>query len=104
MHLGKALLESGAEIEEILKRKVGMQSANDVELRDGLAVSGGSSFESLIERHGVGAGRIFLAAKGAEAASGDAHVGGIDVSIDVEIRLVPMHTLADVVGDRKRVV
>src|ERR1039458_2001030 len=45
MHLGKALLESGAEIEEILKRKVGMQSANDVELRDGLAVSGGRSEE-----------------------------------------------------------
>jgi len=44
----KALLESGAEIEEILKWQIGMQSANDVELRHRLAVSGSRSLESLV--------------------------------------------------------
>ena len=97
MHLRKALLQAGAEIEKILKRQVGMQSADDVKLGDGLAVSGSRGFEGLFERHGVGAGRIFLAAKGAQAASGDANIGGIDMAIDVEISLVAMHALADVV-------
>src|SRR5580704_2467400 len=98
MHLREALLQAGAEIEEILKWQVGMQSANDVELCDGLTVSGGGGFKSFVKRHGVGAGRIFLAAEGAKAASSNADVGGIDVAVHVEIRLAAMHALPDVVG------
>ena len=98
MHLRKALLQAGAEIEEILKRQVGMQSADDVKFGDGLAVSGSGGFESFIERHGVGAGSVLLAAEGAQAAGRDANVGGIDVSVDVEIRLVAVHALANVIG------
>jgi len=98
MNLRKALFQAGAEIEEILKRQVRMQSADDVEFGDGLAVSGGGGFERLVERHGVGAGSVFLAAESAEAAGRDADIGGIDVAIDVEIRLAAMHALADVVG------
>src|SRR5579859_5714110 len=98
MHLRKALLQSGAEIEKILERQVGMESANDVEFRDRFGIAGGRSFESLFERHGVGAGRVLLAAKGAQSAGGDANVRGIDVAVDVEISLVAVHALADQVG------
>jgi len=69
-----------------------------VKFGDGLAVSGGGGFESLIERHGIRAGGVLLAAERAKAAGRNANVGGIDVPIDVEIRLVTMHALADMVG------
>ena len=98
MHLRKALLQAGAEIEEILKRQVGMQSADDVKFGDRLGVSGSRGFERLFERHGVGAGRVFLAAEGAQAAGGHANVRRIDVAVDVEIRLVAVHALAHGVG------
>jgi hypothetical protein len=55
VNLRKTLLESGAEIEEISKRQVRMQSADNVELGHRLAVSGCGSFESFVERHGIGA-------------------------------------------------
>ena len=74
-----------------------MQSTDDVELGDRLGVSGGCGFESFFQRHGVSAGRIFLASEGAEAAGGDADVGRIDVAIDVEVGLIAMHALANVV-------
>src|SRR5579863_6853880 len=98
MHLRKALLQAGTEIEEVLKRQVRMQSANDVEFSDGLGISGGGRFESLLERHGVSAGRVFLAAKGTKAAGRDTNVGGVNVAVDVEIRLVAIHALAHQVG------
>ncbi len=75
-----------------------MQAADDVKFGDGLTVSRGGGFKSFIERHGIGAGRVLLAAEGAEPARRYADVRGIDVAIDVEIRLVAMHALADVVG------
>jgi len=95
MHLRKALLQSGAEIEELLKRQVGMQSADDVKLRDGLGVAGSRGLEGLVERHGVGTGRILLAAESAQAACGDADIGRIDMAVDVEVSFVAMHALAD---------
>src|SRR5271168_4183929 len=75
-----------------------MQSSDDVKLSDRLTVSRSCGLESLLERHGIGAGRIFLAAEGAEAAGRYTDVGGVDVAIHVEIRLVAMHALADVVS------
>ena len=98
VHLRKALLQAGAQIEEILKWQIGMQAADDVELGDRLGVSGGRGLEGFFERHGVGAGRVLLAAEGAQAAGGHADVGRIDVAVDVEVRLVAVHALAHVVG------
>ncbi len=98
MHLRKTLLQAGAQIEKILEGQIGMQAADDVKLGDGLGVSRGGSFKSLIERHSVGAGRVSLAAEGAQAAGRYANVGGVDVAIDVEIRLIAMHALTDVIG------
>jgi hypothetical protein len=80
-----------------LKRKIGMEAAYNVELGNGLRVPGGGGFESFFERHGVGAGRVFFAAEGTEAAGRDADVRRIDVAVDVEIRLVAMQALAHVV-------
>ena len=94
----KSLLQARAQIQKILKRQVGMESADDVKFRDSLAVSGGGRFKRLLQGHGVGAGRIFLAAEGAEAAGRDADICWIDVAVDVEIRFVTVHSLADVVG------
>src|SRR5258708_2457588 len=74
-----------------------MQSADNMKLGDSFAVSGSRSLKSLIERHGVGAGRILLASESAQTASCDTNVGGIDVAIDIEISLIPVHTLAHMV-------
>jgi len=98
MHLRKPLFEARAEIEEILKWQVGMQPADNVEFGNCLTVSRGGCFKGFVERHGVGAGRIFLAAEGAEAAGCDANVSGIDVAIHVEIRFVAVYALAGVIG------
>ena len=98
MHLREALLQSRAEIEEILKRQVWMKASDNVEFGDGFGVSRGCGFESLVERHGVGAGRVFLAPEGAEAAGGDADIRGIDMAIDVEIGFVAMHALTNGIG------
>ncbi len=86
------------QVEEELKRKVGMQTAYDVELGDCFRVARGRGFKRLVERHGV-AGRVaLLAAKGAQLAGGHAYVGGVNVAIDVEVGQVAVHALADVVG------
>ena len=66
-----------------------------MKLRDGFAVSRGSGLESFIERHGVCARRVFLAAECAEAARSYADVRRIDVPVDVEVSLVAMHALAN---------
>ena len=75
---GKRCFRPGAEIEEILKRQVGMQSADNVELRDRLGVSGSRGLERFFESHGVGAGRIFLAAKSAQSAGRHTNIRRID--------------------------
>src|SRR5271156_1088048 len=98
VNLRKALLQPRAEVEEIVKRQIGMQSANDMKLSDRLGVARGSRFESLLKRHGVGARRILFAAEGAKAAGRDAYVRRIDVAIYVEVSLIAMHALADVIG------
>src|SRR5579864_550339 len=75
-----------------------MQAAHDVKLSNRFAVAGSSGFKRLFERHCVGAGAVFPAAKCAQTACGDADIGGIYVAIDVEISLIAMHALAHVVG------
>ncbi len=75
-----------------------MQAADNVELGDGFRIAGGGGFPCLIEGHGV-AGRVaFFASEGAQLAGRDAHVGGVDVAIDVEVGHVAMHPLAHMVG------
>src|SRR5580704_10019149 len=93
MHLREALLQAGNQVEKILKWQIGMQAADDVELRNRFAVAGGGRLEGFLEGHRISTGRILLPAKSAEAAGGNTNIRGIDVAIDVEIRLVAMHAL-----------
>jgi hypothetical protein len=97
--LRKAFLQTGNEIEKILKRQVGMQSADDVELRHRFAVSGSGGLVGLLQRHRVGARRILLSPKSAETAGRHADIRWIDMPIDIEVRLVPMQALADVIRE-----
>src|SRR6185503_1772795 len=63
MYLGKALLEPANEVQKILEWKIGMKSADNVELRYGLAVARGGRLPSLFKGHRV-TGRItFLASE-----------------------------------------
>src|SRR6266853_1806398 len=94
MYLWKALLQSRAEVEKILKGQIRMQSPDNVKLSDRFGVPRSRGLKSVLERHGVGAGRIFLAAECAESASGNAHVRRVDVPVDVEISPVAVHAFA----------
>ncbi len=75
-----------------------MQSADDVEFGDGLAPAFAGALPDLFERHGVGLGVAHALAEGAQAATGHAHVGGIDVAVDVEVGGVAVQALAHQVG------
>src|SRR5258708_22932493 len=79
MYLWKALLQSRAEVEKILKGQIRMQSPDNVKLSDSFGVPRSRGRKSVLERHGVGAGRIFLPAECAESASCNAHVRRVDV-------------------------
>src|SRR6476660_1591244 len=75
-----------------------MQAADNVELGHGFTVAGSCRLERLFKRHRVGAGRVFLSAKGAQTAGGDADVRRIDVAVYVEVSLVAMPAFAHVIG------
>src|SRR5580658_5304432 len=71
-----------------------MEAADDVKLGDRFGIPGGRDLKRLVERHGV-AGRVaLLAPEGAQLAGGYAHVGRIDVAIDVEVGHVAVQALA----------
>ncbi len=76
-----------------------MQTADDVKLGDGLAVTGSRRLIRLFQGHGVTGWIALLAAECAELAGRHADVGRIDVAIDVEVGYVAMHPLADMVGE-----
>ena len=75
-----------------------MQAAHDVELGDRLAPALAGALPHLFERHGVGLGIAHALAEGAQAATGHADVGGVDVAVHVEIGDVAVKPLAHQVG------
>ena len=79
--------------------QVGMQAADHVKFRGSLAHALLGALPDFFEGESVGAGRVGLAAKGAEFAMGHADVGGIDVAIDVEVADIAVALLANVVGE-----
>ena len=98
VHLGETLFEAADEIEEELERQIGVQAADDVEFGDGFGVAGSRGLPRLIESHGVTGGVALFAAEGAKLAGRHAHIGGVDVAIDVEVGHVAVHPLAHMVG------
>ena len=106
MHLRKALLQAGDEIQKIFKRQVGMQAPDNVKFRDRFHVTGSSRLKCFFERHRIGTRCVFFSAERAQAARRDADVSGINVAIDVEVSLIVVHALANVIGqpaDRQNV-
>ena len=97
MHLRKALFQAGDEIQEILEWQIRVKAADDMKFGHGFAIAGSSRLKRLFERHGVSAGGVLFSTESAQAARRNAHIRGIDVAIDVEIRLVAMHSLADTI-------
>ena len=98
MDAGEALLQAAQQIEVVVKRQIRMQPAHDVEFRDRFRPVLARHAEGFIQRHRVSPGRVGLAAKGAELATRHAHVGGIDMPVDVEVGAHPVHSHADVMG------
>src|ERR1039458_8624212 len=98
MHLRESLLQARDQIDIVLEWQVGVQAADNVKLRNRFAVAGSSGVPDFFQRHGVGAGGILFAAKGAQAAGGHANIGVIDMAVNVEVGDVAVHPLANVVG------
>ena len=76
-----------------------MQPADDVELRDGLAVALAGLRDALLDRHLVAAGLVDLLRPGAERAVDPAEVRRVQVPVDVVEGEVAVALLADVVGE-----
>src|SRR3954471_16685028 len=98
VHLRKALLQSGNEIEEILKRQIGMQAADDMKLGYCFTVAGSRGFKCFVEGHRVSPRRILFPSESAQPAGGYANIRRIDMAIDVEISLVAVHSFANVIS------
>ena len=98
MHLREALLEAAQHFAVPVQSQLRMQSADDVELGDGFAPALAGAMPHLFERHGVGFGIAHALAEGAQPATGHAHVGGVDVAVDVEVGHVAVQPLAHQVG------
>src|ERR1700693_2992454 len=75
-----------------------MQAANHVEFSGAFAHALFSALINFFEGEGIGAGGVVVASKSAQFAVGHAHVGGIDVPVDVEIGDVPVAFFAYVIG------
>ena len=94
VHLRKTLLQAAQHLAVPVERQLGMQTAHDVEFGDGFGPTLARDTPNLIERHGVRFRVFGSLSEGAQPATGYAHVGGIDVPVDVEIGGRAMQTLA----------
>ncbi len=99
VHGRAALLEAAHHVQEIFEGQIGMQAADHVKFGGSFAHALFGALPDFFEGEGVGAGRVGIAAEGAEFAMGHANVGGIDVAIDVEVADVAVALLANVVRE-----
>src|SRR6185437_7655588 len=99
MHMREALLQAANQVEIIIKREIGMQSADDVEFGGAFGDALRGALKDFLEGKCVSARGIGRAAKRAEFAMRDADVCGIDVAVDVEKADVAMTLLADMIGE-----
>ncbi len=98
MDVGEARLEAAQHLAIPIEGQLGMQTTHDVELGDRFGVTFARALPDLFDRHGVGFGIAHALAEGAEAATGDADIGGIDMAVDVEIGGIAVQALADQVS------
>ena len=93
VNLREALFQARYQIQEILERQIRVKSSDYVELGNGLGVTRSGSLESFFERHGVSAGRVFLASESTQTAGSYAHIGRVDVAVYVKVSLIAMEAL-----------
>ena len=91
---GKALLQAAQHLAVPFQRQFRMQPAHDVEFGDGFAPPLARAMPDFFERHGVRLGIAHALAEGAQPATGHAHVGGVDMAVDVEIGGVAVQPFA----------
>src|SRR5262249_3587140 len=84
MHLGKSLLESTQEVGEVGECQVRVESSHNVKFRNSLRVTERGMVIGFIQRHRV-AIFAWLTGKTAELTVHHAHVGRVQISVDVEI-------------------
>src|SRR5580704_13090173 len=90
----------------MVEAQIRMEAADNVKLRGAFANTLFRALVNLFKRKRVRAGRVGIAAKGAKFAMRYAHIGRIDVPVDVVIRNVAMAVLANVIrkpADRKKI-
>ncbi len=97
VHAGTALFQTSDELEKVVKGQIRVQPADDMKLRGALAHALLRSPVNLLERVRVRAGRIRVAAKGAQLAMGNADVRGIDVAVHVVVGDVAVTLFAHVI-------
>src|ERR1041384_1852243 len=81
----KPLLQSVEHFAVPVEGQLGVQPAHDMELGHRFAPAFSRAMPHLFERHGVRLGIAHALAEGAQAATGYAHIGGIDMTVDVEV-------------------
>ena len=98
MDFRETLLQAAQHLAVPIQRQLRMQAADDVELGDRFAPALARAMPHFFERPGVRLGILGALAEGAQLAAGHAHVGGIDVPVDVEPGDVAVLALAHQVG------
>src|SRR5674476_1026891 len=98
VHGGKTLLEAAEHLAEPVQGQCRVQSADDVELGDGLAPAFAGALPDLFQRHGVRLGVAHPLAERAQAATGHADIGRIDVPVDVKVGFRTVQAFAHQVG------
>ena len=99
MHARAALLQPANHLQEILKRQIRVQTADDVEFQCAFAGSLFGAGVNFFQRKIVCARRVGVAAKRAQFAVSDANICRIDVPVDIEIGDVAVSFLANVIRE-----
>ncbi len=95
VHGGAAFFQAAHQVEKIFERQVGVQATHHVEFCGAFAHALFGALVNLFKREGIRAGRVGIAAKGAQLAVRDAHVGGVDVAIYIEKAGIAVTLFAD---------
>ena len=106
VHGGAPLFQAANHFQEIFKRQIRMQPADNMKFRGAFAHTLFAALINLFERKVVGARRIGIAAKRAKLAVRHTNVSGIDVPVYVEVGNVPVTLFANVIGkpaDRQQI-
>src|SRR5258707_10732293 len=94
MHLRVALLQAAQHVAIPIERELGMEPAYNVKFSDALGVTASRALPDFLQRKGVSGGILGLLAESAQLATRHAHVGRIDVAVDIEKSLIAVKTLA----------